>query len=55
MVCSSISIVNPIISLILKGIVAVVVSVSLIVIFSFRTEYFKETVQILKGIVKRGR
>lgn len=53
--CSSISIINLIISLILKGIVAVVVSVSLIVIFSFRTEYFKETVQILKGIVKRGR
>lgn len=55
LVCSSINIINPIISLILKGIVAVVVSVILIVIFSFRTEYFKETVQILKGIVKRGR
>lgn len=39
--------------MILRGILSIILSILLIVIFSFKNEYFKETTDLLKRIVEK--
>ena len=52
-ICNWIPIWNPIMAIVLKGIVSVLVSGALIIVFSFKSEYFKETLSMLMGVLKQ--
>ena len=52
-ICNWIPIWNPIMAIVLKGIVSALVSGALIIVFSFKSEYFKETLSMLMDVLKQ--
>ena len=51
-ICNCIPAWNPVIAMILKGILSVIISGILIIAFSFKSEYFKETLAMLMRVLK---
>ncbi|WP_443625862.1 hypothetical protein, partial [Catenibacterium sp.] len=52
-ICNCIPAWNPVITMILKGIVSTIISGILIIVFSFKSEYFKQTLSMLMDILKQ--
>lgn len=52
-VCNCFPTFNPILEMICKGLVSVIISGILIIIFSIKNEYFKDTLLVLKNVLKR--
>ena len=51
-ICNCIPAWNPVIAMILKGIISIIISGILIIVFSFKSEYFKETLSMLVSVLK---
>lgn len=52
-ICNCIPAWNPVITMILKGIVSTIISGILIIVFSFKSEYFKQTLSMLMDMLKQ--
>ena len=51
-ICNCFPACNPIVAMLLKGIVSVIISGILIIVFSLKSEYLRETLVMLKGLLK---